>query len=117
MNHGDISHSLRWTTASRYYRAAVQQDLFGQWEVVRCWGGLGSRLGGFSVQPTNSREAALIALDREASRRERRGYRQCRDHVVITSSGLLRGRPAEEAQQRAALCTSASVRSETPWGS
>jgi predicted DNA-binding WGR domain protein len=65
----------RWTTASRYYCARVQQDLFGDWELVRAWGGLGSRFGGLMTEPAQSLEDALARLALVARRREQRGYR------------------------------------------
>lgn len=66
----------RWTSTSRYYRAVVQQNLFGQWELVRSWGGLGTRLGGMLIYPATNREDALARLAEEAQRRRKRGYRR-----------------------------------------
>jgi predicted DNA-binding WGR domain protein len=64
----------RWITSTRYYRALVQQNLFGQWELVRFWGGRGNRLGGYLVQPANNRDEALVWMFKEAKRRHKRGY-------------------------------------------
>ena len=57
----------RWVTASRYYRAVVQTNLFGQWEIVRAWGGRNSRLGRISIQPVDDRDEAMRLLDRYAA--------------------------------------------------
>jgi hypothetical protein len=65
----------RWTSPSRYNLAVVQRNLFGQWELLRAWGGRGGRLRSFLVQPAVDRNDALDLLAREAKRRERRGYR------------------------------------------
>ncbi|MFC4161808.1 hypothetical protein [Chitinimonas lacunae] len=37
---------LRWESASRYYPAWVQQDLFEEWALCRVWGNEDSRGGG-----------------------------------------------------------------------
>jgi len=64
----------RWTTATRYYQLFVQRNLFGQWELVRAWGGRNSRLGRHLVDPATSRDDALAMLATESRRRQRRGY-------------------------------------------
>jgi predicted DNA-binding WGR domain protein len=66
--------AMRWESQTRYYVALAQQDLFGGWELMRAWGGRGSRRGGGKVDPMPSRDAALLALQREGRRRKRRGY-------------------------------------------
>lgn len=73
----------RWETATRYYLALVQQDLFGEWELVRMWGGKGSRHGGGLCEPAADQGQALQLLDDTARRRERRGYRP----VPLTACG------------------------------
>jgi len=35
---------------ARYYQAELVEDLLGDWTVVVCWGGLGSRRGGHRTQ-------------------------------------------------------------------
>lgn len=66
---------LRWTTAERYYRVLVQQNLFGEWELVRVWGGLHSRLGGYLVEAADSEVAALALASAVARQRTAHGYR------------------------------------------
>lgn len=63
-----------WRTATRYYSAVVQCNLFGQWELLRMWGGRGTRLGNSQVEPALSFDAALAMLERESRRRKARHY-------------------------------------------
>lgn len=66
--------SCRWETATRYYVGRVQENLFGQWELMRVWGGRGNRLGGMLVVPASSQAHALQLLSAEDKRRGQRGY-------------------------------------------
>lgn len=75
MSNFAVGDCRRWVTDSRYYRATVQQDLFGGWELLKAWGGLGSRLGRHQVFPATSREQAFELLEAEERRRISRGYR------------------------------------------
>ena len=59
----------------RYYQAAVQQNLFGDWEVMCIWGGIGSARGCQWVVPVDH-QAASAALARIATRRAQRGYQR-----------------------------------------
>jgi predicted DNA-binding WGR domain protein len=63
-----------WRTATRYYSAVVQCNLFGQWELLRMWGGRGTRLGSSLVEPAPSFDVAMAMLEREARRRKARHY-------------------------------------------
>lgn len=65
----------RWETPIRYYTLVVQRNLFGDWELVRAWGGRGTRLGAMRVDPAASFDEASSLMDAETRRRERRGYR------------------------------------------
>ncbi|MDX1252205.1 MAG: WGR domain-containing protein [Gammaproteobacteria bacterium] len=64
----------RWETSSRYYEAHVQQGLWGEWQVVRIWGGKGSRRGGMEAEVYASREEACARVTEIARRRRQRGY-------------------------------------------
>jgi hypothetical protein len=64
----------RWESSTRYYVGRVQENLFGQWELLRIWGGRGNRLGGMLIQPAESHAHALALLAAEGNRRGRRGY-------------------------------------------
>jgi len=64
----------RLETHSRYYLCAVQQDLFGHWEVWRCWGAKASALGQSMRQPAADEAEARRLLDAVLKVRARRGY-------------------------------------------
>jgi predicted DNA-binding WGR domain protein len=57
----------------RYYRMAVQPDLFGQWCLLREWGRIGSS-GQMRQVPFPTRQEAEVALDKQRRAKERRGY-------------------------------------------
>jgi predicted DNA-binding WGR domain protein len=61
----------------RYYRLDVQQDLFGQWCVIREWGRIGSA-GQMRSAPYPTSAEAEAALDKQRRAKERRGYAQGR---------------------------------------
>jgi predicted DNA-binding WGR domain protein len=67
----------RWENplTRRYYQAAVQQNLFGDWEVMCIWGGIGSARGRQWVVPVDQ-QAADAELARIAARRAQRGYQR-----------------------------------------
>lgn len=75
---------VRWERhdAGRYYEAVVQRDLFGGWELWRCWGGIGSPRGGQRADPAPDEQAGLDALRRVALRRQRRGYELTRGRLA-----------------------------------
>lgn len=68
----------RWECAEkrRYYIACVQRNLFGEVEVWRAWGGIGSRCGGQQFQPVGN-AAADELLTAISKRRHARGYLSC----------------------------------------
>jgi hypothetical protein len=66
----------RWETSERYYIAVVQQNLFGDWEVMRIWGGKGSARGSMLCHPAANQAEALDHLSAVAQVRERHGYRR-----------------------------------------
>ncbi|EFO28697.1 WGR domain-containing protein [Roseibium sp. TrichSKD4] len=57
----------------RFYRLSVQCNLFGEWELQREWGRIGS-LGRTQRKVYPSPGTALDALKDMAIRKERRGY-------------------------------------------
>ena len=59
----------------RYYRMEVEPDLFGQWCLMREWGRIGST-GQTRSLPFPSPHEAHVALQRQRSAKERRGYVQ-----------------------------------------
>ena len=63
----------RWETEYRWYEAEILCDLFGDWLIVRRWGGLYSdRLGEKTevVPDLLSGVALLFAIDRERQARK-----------------------------------------------
>ena len=67
----------RWKTplTCRYYQAMVQQNLFGDWELVRIWSGIGSVRGRQWVVPVDQ-QAAGAEMARIAVMRSQRGYQR-----------------------------------------
>ena len=57
----------------RYYRLAVQPDLFGQWCLLREWGRIGSA-GQMRNVPFTTRQEAEAALNKHRRAKEQRGY-------------------------------------------
>lgn len=101
----------RWETRTRYYLGQVQENLFGQWELVRFWGGRGNRLGGMMIEPAISRAHALQLLADEGKRRVRRGYAMVSPSPYL--GGLDSGAKSCDAPRRAARshqCSSCACR-------
>ena len=69
-------HLHRWEHqgAQRYYQALVQENLLGEWEILRMWGGIGSARGGRQCVPVGGQAAARLALAETGRRRAKRGY-------------------------------------------
>ena len=86
-----LTTACRWETPTRYYVGQVQENLFGQWELIRAWGGRGNRLGGMMVEPAASQGHALQLLAAEDKRRRRRGY-------TFVAGDLQAGRPQSAAE-------------------
>lgn len=67
----------RWENRAngRYYLANACRNLWGEWEVLRAWGAIGSRLGGQRREPVADEAAAQAGVALVAARRWSRGYR------------------------------------------
>ena len=91
----------RWECADkrRYYVAVIQRDLFGDIEVWRCWGGIGSRRGGQQVSPANDQVRAISLLHDIGRRRASRGDRS----VVSCESSSQPTAAADAGNTRSAL--------------
>ncbi|RZI56846.1 MAG: hypothetical protein EOP14_05500 [Pseudomonas sp.] len=63
------NHSLR-----RYYQVVLQQNLFGEWELLRMWGSLDHAHGGMLCVPVVCVAEGELALSEVARQREKRGY-------------------------------------------
>ena len=60
----------------RYYSVALVRDLFDDWTLLQCWGGIGSHLGGRRILWVESREAGLKQIMAIGKRRRQHGYRE-----------------------------------------
>ena len=60
----------------RYYRAWVQQDLFGDWVLCCRWGSLDSARGGHKTFLCSTQEEGAAHLQKFSKRRISRGYSQ-----------------------------------------
>jgi hypothetical protein len=52
----------------------LDQDLFGDWTLIKVWGGIGSNRGRMHSTGVASYEAGIGLVDEIARRRARRGY-------------------------------------------
>ncbi len=66
----------RWENPQtrRYYEALVLKNLFDEWEVWCCWGGIGTQLGGHSVIPVNTLSEAQDVLNHISAKRQSHRY-------------------------------------------
>ena len=60
----------------RYYSVVLVRDLFGDWTLLQCWGGIGSHLGGQRLVWVESHEAGLKQIAAIGKRRRPHGYRE-----------------------------------------
>ncbi len=79
MPQGELREELsmwRWThpEKQRYYQADLVLDLFGDWTLVKTWGGLGTRRGSYSITGVSSYKDGLLKIDVLVDNREKRGY-------------------------------------------
>jgi len=58
----------------RYYRALLQQDLFGDWTVITSWGSLDSRQGRYRIHKVVDQAEGLMEIEAIDVRRRKRGY-------------------------------------------
>jgi predicted DNA-binding WGR domain protein len=65
----------RWEKDTRYYELRVQQDLFGDWLLIRAWGRRDSALGQIRQELCDSYEQARVQFTEAEVRRVKRGYR------------------------------------------
>ena len=67
----------RWQTAERYYLLYLQQNLFGQWEIWRCWGSRRTSVGNSKIELFPSQKAGEIRLEQLQRERAKKGYFPC----------------------------------------
>lgn len=67
---------MRWEhpVKRRYYIVHLWQNLFNEWEVFRCWGGINQATGNKKVDPCDTYQDALECLLAIEKQRERKRY-------------------------------------------
>jgi hypothetical protein len=68
----------RWVNREKapYYQAHLHRDLFGEWILVKVWGGCGSRRGRLGSPAVATYGEGLDALREIGERRSARGYQR-----------------------------------------
>jgi len=59
---------------ARYYEVFLDQNLFGDWTLIKVWGGIDSNRGRMRSTGVASYEAGIELVDEIARRRAQRGY-------------------------------------------
>ena len=72
----DTATQRSWINAdkARYYLVVLDQDLFGDWTLIKVWGGIGSNRGRMHSTGVASYEAGVELVDEIVRRRSQRGY-------------------------------------------
>ena len=72
-----MCHNQLWIHLEkrRYYRAAIYQDLLGDWVLMCDWGALDSKLGGIKTELLTGLEDGKEKLALIAKRRKQHHYR------------------------------------------
>jgi hypothetical protein len=73
---------------ARYYQVFLDQDLFGDWTLIKVWGGIGSKRGRMHSTGVASYAAGIELVDEIARRRSQRGY-TCTSPTGRFSPGVL----------------------------
>lgn len=75
----------RWENPAkqRYYQTILQQNLFGDWEIIKIWGRINSNLGRHTIEPCDSYETAITRLEQIHKMRKQRGYTATAGNKVI----------------------------------
>jgi len=76
----DYQAPIRWESASRYYVALIQSDLFDELVVSRDWGGKWSRVGGERHEVISSMDDGVAKIQKYNKEREKRGYKAVASH-------------------------------------
>ena len=69
--------TVRWENSltKRYYLVMIEQDIFGQWVLIRVWGGIQTKLGRTQVSVLDNKNQGIEMLKMISIRRNQRGYR------------------------------------------
>lgn len=84
----NLSSCLRWERRSptgriRYYEARLQEDLLGDWTVVRTWGARGEGAGSMALDWVSGPDDGLRLLRRLVAQRRRQGYQPVRGDLTL----------------------------------
>ena len=72
-SHVRLTHSVRDANRHRFYALRALPTLFGEWDLVREWGRIGSP-GRVRRDQHPTESEAIIALTKLAEQKHRRGY-------------------------------------------
>ena len=62
------------TNTNKYYTLIIQQDLFGQWSLLRQWGRIGTK-GQTKINTFDSYDEARVAQGKLVKEKQRKGYK------------------------------------------
>ncbi len=63
-----------WKSEDRYYHLFLTQNLFGEWLIIRKWGGLKNRIHGSKTYNLQNLDEAILQTSQIHKRRISRGY-------------------------------------------
>ena len=63
-----------WKSEDRYYHLSLTQNLFGEWLIIRRWGGLKNRIHGSKAYYLQNLDEAILQTNQIHKRRISRGY-------------------------------------------
>ena len=63
-----------WQSENRYYHLILSQNLFGEWLIIKKWGGLRTRIHGSKTHYFNDFDEVATSLIKIQKRRTTRGY-------------------------------------------
>ena len=63
-----------WQNATRWYRAWIAPDLWGQWQLHQAWGSRRNGLGRYRIVAQSDLSTAVRNAQMLARKRQRRGY-------------------------------------------
>ena len=58
----------------RYYIVILQQDLFHEWSIIKCYGGKDNKLGNLIIQSCDSYDAAINEIEEIKKTRKAHKY-------------------------------------------
>ena len=71
--HSNWQH-CRWERDTRYYEITLEQDLWGQWIITRCWGSKVSRQSQTKIEHPSDITSAIARYQILQKERQRKQY-------------------------------------------